>query len=38
MAYSLLKHLHLATIAITLTLFVLRGAWMVADSPRLQAR
>lgn len=38
MDYSLLKHFHLATIAITLTLFVLRGAWMMADSPRLQAR
>lgn len=38
MAYSLLKHLHLATIAVTLALFVLRGAWMMAGSPRLQAR
>ena len=38
MAYSLLKHFHLTTIAITLTLFLLRGAWMMADSPRLQAR
>ena len=36
--YSLLKQLHLATIAITLALFVLRGVWMMADSPRLQAR
>lgn len=38
MAYSLLKQLHLATIAVTLALFILRGAWMIADSPRLQAR
>ena len=38
MAYSLLKQFHLATIAVTLTLFVLRGAWMMLDSPRLQAR
>ena len=38
MAYSLIKNLHLATIALTLALFVLRGAWMMADSPRLQAR
>ena len=38
MAYSLLKSFHLATIAITLTLFLLRGVWMMADSPRLQAR
>lgn len=38
MAYSLLKQLHLTTIAVTLVLFVLRGAWMMASSPRLQAR
>ncbi len=38
MAYGFLKQFHLATIAITLTLFVLRGVWMMADSPRLQAR
>ena len=38
MAYLFLKSLHLATIALTLALFVLRGAWMMADSPRLQAR
>lgn len=38
MDYSLLKHVHFTTIAITLTLFLLRGAWMMADSPRLQAR
>ncbi|MDT3707543.1 MAG: SirB2 family protein [Thiobacillus sp.] len=38
MAYSLLKQLHLTTIAITLILFVLRGIWMMGQSPRLQAR
>ena len=38
MAYLALKSLHLATIAVTLTLFLLRGVWMMADSPRLQAR
>ena len=38
MAYTLLKQLHLATLAITLTLFVLRGIWMMAGSSRLQAR
>lgn len=38
MDYTALKTLHLATIVITLTLFVLRGVWMMADSPRLQAR
>ena len=38
MAYSLLKQLHLGTIALTLALFILRGAWMMVESPRLQAR
>jgi uncharacterized membrane protein SirB2 len=38
MAYLVLKGLHLTTIALTLALFVLRGTWMMADSPRLQAR
>jgi uncharacterized membrane protein SirB2 len=38
MDYSLLKHIHLTTIAVTLTLFLLRGAWMMMDSPRLKAR
>ncbi|HBU29400.1 MAG: regulator SirB [Thiobacillus sp. GWE1_62_9] len=38
MAYLALKNLHLATIALTLALFVLRGVWMMAGSARLQAR
>ncbi|MBU2641983.1 MAG: SirB2 family protein [Gammaproteobacteria bacterium] len=38
MAYSLLKQLHLGTIALTLALFILRGVWMMVESPRLQAR
>jgi len=38
MDYTLLKTLHLTTIAITLALFLLRGIWMMADSPRLQVR
>jgi len=38
MAYSLLKQLHLSTIALTLALFILRGIWMMVESPRLQAR
>lgn len=38
MAYSLLKQLHLSTIALTLALFVLRGVWMMRESPRLYAR
>ena len=36
--YSLLKQLHLTTIAVTLALFVLRGIWMMTASPKLQAR
>jgi uncharacterized membrane protein SirB2 len=38
MAYSLLKQLHLTTLAVTLALFVLRGVWMMAGSLRLHAR
>ncbi|MBT9540334.1 SirB2 family protein [Thiobacillus sp.] len=38
MAYSLLKQLHLTTLVVTLALFVLRGVWMMAESPRLHAR
>ena len=38
MAFSLLKQLHLSTIALTLALFVLRGVWMMRESPRLHAR
>ncbi len=38
MTYTLLKQLHLVTIAITLALFVLRGVWMMRESPRLKAR
>jgi uncharacterized membrane protein SirB2 len=38
MAFSLLKQLHLSTIALTLALFVLRGVWMMQESPRLHAR
>jgi uncharacterized membrane protein SirB2 len=38
MAYTALKHLHMLTVAITLTLFLLRGFWMLADSPYLKTR
>ncbi len=38
MDYTLLKQLHLTTITLTVGLFLLRGFWMMADSPRLQAR
>jgi len=38
MVYLAVKNLHLATLTLTLALFILRGVWMMADSPRLQAR
>ena len=38
MDYSLLKHIHVSTVTITFGLFVTRGVWMLAESPRLQAR
>ncbi|MDP1928656.1 MAG: SirB2 family protein [Thiobacillus sp.] len=38
MAFSLLRQLHLSTIALTLALFILRGVWMMRESPQLQAR
>lgn len=36
--YPLLKQIHLITVALTLALFLLRGWWMLRDSPRLQDR
>lgn len=36
--YSGLKHLHLTTVVLTFCLFILRGVWMLIDSPRLQQR
>ncbi|NWG38960.1 MAG: SirB2 family protein [Hydrogenophilaceae bacterium] len=38
MAYTLLKTLHLTTVAITLSLFLLRGAWRLMDSTRLNQK
>jgi uncharacterized membrane protein SirB2 len=38
MEYTGLKHLHALTVVVTLSLFLLRGFWMLMDSPRLQAR
>jgi uncharacterized membrane protein SirB2 len=38
MDYSLLRTLHLATVHVTLILFLLRGFWMVTDSALLNAR
>lgn len=33
-----LKHLHVTFVVLSLAGFLLRGAWMLADSPRLRAR
>lgn len=38
MDYTLLRGLHIATVYATLALFLLRGFWMVTESPRLQDR
>jgi uncharacterized membrane protein SirB2 len=36
--YLLAKHVHVTTVLITLTLFLMRGVWMLVDSPRLAKR
>lgn len=36
--YLALKHLHLTAVILSFALFVLRGLWMLADSPHLQRR
>lgn len=38
MNYLLLKHFHMSFAAISGLLFLLRGLWMLADSPALQRR
>lgn len=38
MDYTLLRGLHIATVYATLILFLLRGFWMITESPRLQDR
>jgi len=38
MNHAMLKHVHLTTVAITYGLFVLRGVWMIRESPRLRDR
>lgn len=38
MDYLTLKHFHMGCAAASGSLFVVRGAWMLRDSPRLQAR
>ena len=35
--YPALKHLHMAAAGVSIALFLIRGAWMFADSPRLQS-
>jgi uncharacterized membrane protein SirB2 len=36
--YSALRHFHLTTVVLSLCLFVLRGIWMLVESPQLQRR
>jgi len=38
MPYSALKHLHVSFVALSGLLFLVRGIWMLRDSPRLQQR
>lgn len=38
MNYLLLKHLHMSFAALSGALFLLRGLWMLRDSPRLRQR
>lgn len=38
MDYTLIKSVHLATVAITIALFVLRGVWMMVESTMLRAK
>lgn len=38
MAYALLKLIHVGTVYVTFGLFLLRGIWMLMESPRLQDR
>jgi uncharacterized membrane protein SirB2 len=38
MDYGALKNLHVATVVVSYCLFLVRGAWMLADSPMLAKR
>lgn len=38
MNYLVIKHIHLTCVALSFSLFFLRGVWMLRDSPRLQRR
>lgn len=36
--YLTIKHIHVATVILSVALFFIRGLWMIADSPQLQRR
>lgn len=38
MSYLVIKSIHISCVALTISLFLLRGIWMQQDSPRLQQR
>lgn len=38
MDYTILRLLHIGTVYVTLALFLLRGVWMLLDSPSLRQR
>ena len=38
MLYAAVKQLHVATVVASWALFFLRGVWMIAESPRVEAR
>lgn len=38
MTYAAVKYIHLAAVALSFTLFFLRGAWMMLDSPPPNSR
>lgn len=38
MEASLLKHIHVTCVALSYSLFLMRGVWMLRDSPSLQQR
>ncbi|HEY5307039.1 MAG TPA: SirB2 family protein, partial [Casimicrobiaceae bacterium] len=37
-SYSAVKHLHVSAVVVSLALFTLRGAWMLAESDKLRER
>jgi len=38
MSFLAVKYVHVATVIVSYCLFVVRGVWMLADSPRLRLR